>query len=599
MKFWGAAALIASLIPPCVCAKTDFPPDKTSIIPSSPPTIIPGFAPIPDAARQAVPAKTISQIPSSAPTIDPSWQSRDKQKKRVHDFFRLFGWIRRNATIHEPQMPSAIRKIQRVLRVPETGEYNERMERVMSRPRCGTEAAYNESEATIPDGGNRKRFVLWGPKWNRNPITYRFINYTNDLPENDQRSLISNAFAQWTQYLPLKISPTPTNNARADIHIRFVPLGPSEPAYAYTNMIADGTSLSSGLINITFNDDYAWDDTRLFNFTAVHEIGHALGLSHSKVEDAIMWPYYEGLIRPMNPDDIAAVHSLYGWRDPRWSMIDNKISGSKFLIEVSTPFSDQSLTPPSPLDGLYQMRSSGQVLSYNPTSKSWTTIDSNKDTVQIAGAAGSVFQRHSDGSVFRYTGSGQSWTYIGPASDNVLDIVASAGDQVYQRRKDGWIARWTGSGSSWTTIEQPRNSRQIAVTDSRILWNLLSNGDLVRSQWPHNVGWTIVDINSLNLAIAVGGNEFYKLQSDNIVVWLDSVLYYWKVIDDEGDVVSIYAVGIFLYARRKDGSVWRYTGTPGVWEMLDDKRESEVVIGDRRGGVWEMVGGGDVLRLVS
>ena len=181
----------------------------------------------------------------------------------------------------------------------------------------------------------------------------------------------------------------------------------------------------------------------------------------------------------------------------------------------------------------------------------------------------------------------------------MLEIVASAGDQIYQRRKDGWIARWTGSGTSWTTIEQPRNSRQIAITDSRVLWNLLSNGDLVRSQWPHNVGWTIVDVNPLNINIAVGGNEFYKLQSDGLVVWLDSVLYYWKVIDDQGDVVSIYAVGFYFYVRRRDGSVWRYTGTPGVWEQLDDRRESEVVIGDRRGSVWEMLGGGDVLRLVS
>ena len=188
MKLLSTAALFASLTSTCIGQKV-FPPDTTSIIPSSPPTVVSDSQYNFEAARR-VAAQTVSQIPSAVPTLDPSWQNRDKQRKRVHDFFRLFGWVKRNNTIHDNQMPSAIRKIQRVLRVPETGVYTEKLERVMSRPRCGTEAAYNESDASMPDGGIHKRYVLWGPKWNRNPITYRFINYTPDIPENEQRSLI-------------------------------------------------------------------------------------------------------------------------------------------------------------------------------------------------------------------------------------------------------------------------------------------------------------------------------------------------------------------------------------------------------------------------
>ena len=113
-------------------------------------------------------------------------------------------------------------------------------------------------------------------------------------------------------------------------------------------MIADGLALSSGLINITFNDDYNWSDDRLFNFTAVHEIGHALGLSHSKVEDAVMFAYYVGFIRPIHPDDAAAIHIAYGWKEPKWTRIDGN-KATKDLIQVTSP----NTTNPAFVDGIF------------------------------------------------------------------------------------------------------------------------------------------------------------------------------------------------------------------------------------------------------
>ena len=47
---------------------------------------------------------------------------------------------------------------------------------------------------------------------------------------------------------------------------------------------------------------------------AVHEIGHSLGLEHSNVRGAIMFPSYEGY-RPnldVNEDDIRGIQTLYG-----------------------------------------------------------------------------------------------------------------------------------------------------------------------------------------------------------------------------------------------------------------------------------------------
>ena len=370
-------------------------------------------------------------------------------------------------------------------------------------------------------------------------------------------------------------------------------MGPTEDTYAFTNMIADGMALSSGLINITFNDYYQWSDDRLFNYTAVHEIGHALGLSHSKVEEAIMFPFYEGDIRPIHADDQAGIHQIYGWKNPRWSRIDGNMA-SKDVIQVSSASGSSSV-----VDGLYQLRPNGQILWYN-SNGAWTSIDNNKDTVQITGSGGVLYQRHTDGTVWKYKPSGSSWQQISSASTNVIEIYAAA-DQLYMRRKDGWVTRYSGSGQTWTTIQQPSApaSIQLAASDSRTLWNLLANGDLVRSFWPYTSdGWQIVNQDRSNIAIAVGGEEFFKLQSDGSIVWLDTNAVEWVSIEEDGSV-GVVAAGKYVYSKHEDGSIWRYTGTPMVWEMLDERSDSSTVIGGRKGAVWETGIGGDIWRLVS
>ena len=43
----------------------------------------------------------------------------------------------------------------------------------------------------------------------------------------------------------------------------------------------------------------------------IHEIGHSIGIRHSDVQEAIMWPWITGITQ-LHQDDVNAVQTHYG-----------------------------------------------------------------------------------------------------------------------------------------------------------------------------------------------------------------------------------------------------------------------------------------------
>lgn len=134
----------------------------------------------------------IALIPSvspTRPTAPPATPEAKKHAKHVNDFFKMYGWLEPGKSVPDAELPKAIRKIQKVLKEPVTGVMSNEMSDMMNKPRCGTEQEYNKTDAALPPDLH-KRYVLWGPKWTKSPLTWRFLSYSSDLPTAQQQSTL-------------------------------------------------------------------------------------------------------------------------------------------------------------------------------------------------------------------------------------------------------------------------------------------------------------------------------------------------------------------------------------------------------------------------
>lgn len=135
---------------------------------------------------------TIALIPSASPTrLPPPAATADQRKhsKHVNDFYKLYGWLKPNTTVPDQELPKAIRKIQKILKETVDGVFSDKMMDIMTKPRCGVEEPYNATSADAP-AEVHKRYVLWGSKWAKTTLTWRFMSYSNDLPQAQQQQTI-------------------------------------------------------------------------------------------------------------------------------------------------------------------------------------------------------------------------------------------------------------------------------------------------------------------------------------------------------------------------------------------------------------------------
>jgi hypothetical protein len=213
----------------------------------------------------------------------------------------------------EDRTRQALEAFQRFFGLELTGEVDDATVEAMHLPRCDR-----------PDVGSAAlgSYVLQGNKWDHTDLQYGFFNTTGDLSQAQVESAVAQAFGLWSAVTPLTFQQVAVGtNPEIRILFQAGAHGDGNPfdgasgvlAHAYYPIPASGDLAGDA----HFDEAETWsvsDPATGIDLVTVaaHEFGHSLGLAHSDVGGALMFPSYSGINRALSDDDVAGIQALYG-----------------------------------------------------------------------------------------------------------------------------------------------------------------------------------------------------------------------------------------------------------------------------------------------
>uniref|UniRef100_A0ACB8ENY5 Uncharacterized protein n=1 Tax=Sphaerodactylus townsendi TaxID=933632 RepID=A0ACB8ENY5_9SAUR len=207
------------------------------------------------------------------------------------------------------EIANAVRSFQMASGLPVTGQVDSATLTQIRQPRCGVEDPFNERTF---------KYQLLG-RWRKKHLTYRVHSYSEDLGAAATRTAIQAAFKYWSDVAQLTFQEV--RAGRADIRLSFhgsTPWGCSRPFDGNGHVLAHADIPELGTVHFDSDEDWTEGTPRGVNLRiiAAHEIGHALGLGHSRHPAALMAPTYTGYQTRfrLHPDDIKGIQALYGKR---------------------------------------------------------------------------------------------------------------------------------------------------------------------------------------------------------------------------------------------------------------------------------------------
>uniref|UniRef100_A0A1A8BNP3 Peptidase metallopeptidase domain-containing protein n=2 Tax=Nothobranchius kadleci TaxID=1051664 RepID=A0A1A8BNP3_NOTKA len=273
--------------------------------------------------------------------MGPASSAEPSQYSRLVDWLSRYGYLpptdpRTSRLQTKEGIEKAIRVMQRFGGVQETGLLDEATLKLMSTPRCSLPDVVGDEDMRR----RRKRYALSGLKWHKTDLTWSVHSYPTpstspNLPNHVVDMLLRYAFKAWSDVAPLNFHQLQKDSRgiteEGDIRVSFQSLL-HDDGYPFDGQ---GGTLAHAFFpgDAEVSGDTHFDDHEIWSFSgdtsttdlftvAVHEFGHALGLSHSSSDPSIMRPYYQGSVGEVSSfrlalDDKLAIQQLYGMRGDR------------------------------------------------------------------------------------------------------------------------------------------------------------------------------------------------------------------------------------------------------------------------------------------
>ncbi|KAH6818049.1 Matrixin family protein [Perilla frutescens var. frutescens] len=266
--------------------------------------------------------------------LDAGKGSRPDGMADLKRYFRRFGYLpippeNLNFTdAFDDEFEQALFAYQKNLGLSETGKLDFNTMRVIVSPRCGV--------GDFTDGGGgehglkttrRFAFFYGQPRWVQSApmmLTYAFsptyvIDYVG-MPEI--RAAFARAFERWSAAIPVNFTEA-DEYSTADIRIGWYSgdHGDGEAFDGRLGVLAHAFSPENGRFHLDAAERWAvdFDEEKSkaaidLESVATHEIGHVLGLAHSSVKEAIMYPSLSPRTKKveLRMDDVEGIQSLYG-----------------------------------------------------------------------------------------------------------------------------------------------------------------------------------------------------------------------------------------------------------------------------------------------
>ncbi|ESN93754.1 hypothetical protein HELRODRAFT_186073 [Helobdella robusta] len=240
----------------------------------------------------------------------------------VTDYLTKYGYLSQanleTQAMRDPEeTKKSIKRLQKMAGLPQTGDPRDpRLVELMKKSRCGTKDGKpnKSSDPNAPIGFSVKDY-----RWDKELVTYQITGFSQHMDQNTQRREIDRAFQIWSDVANIRFQEV-SRDADIVVFFRAQDHGDGYPFDGPSGTLAHafppGPDRGG---DAHFDEHERWSSdgregtTDLF-IVAAHEFGHSIGIFHSEVEDALMFPWYQGYQKDykLHYDDIVAAQTLYG-----------------------------------------------------------------------------------------------------------------------------------------------------------------------------------------------------------------------------------------------------------------------------------------------